>query len=464
MTTHEPDLIVDPALIRKYDKQGPRYTSYPTADRFVDTYTPAAHASWLAARGVGQPPMPLSLYIHLPFCANICYYCACNKVITKDHGRSAKYLKYLAREMALVSNLLTSPRRVTQLHWGGGTPTFLSDAELTELMSMTRQHFDLDPSGEYSLEIDPRSVNAATFETLGKLGFNRVSLGVQDFDLAVQQAIHRVQSYEETRAAIEAARANGMNSVNVDLIYGLPKQNPSGFARTLDQVVELSPDRVALYSYAHMPTMFKPQRRILDTDLPTPDAKLALLTQAIDHLTGAGYVYIGMDHFAKPDDELNVARQQDRLHRNFQGYSTQAECDLVALGISAISQVGSVYAQNVKTLDEYYERLDAGILPIQRGVELNADDVTRRAIIQQLMCHFRVDIAAIQKAHGILFEEYFATELASLSDFASDGMLTIDRDAIVVTPKGRLLVRAIGMVFDKYLRQREERPRFSKII
>ena len=464
MPSSQPDLVVDPALIRKYDRQGPRYTSYPTADRFVEAYTADVHAGWLAARSAEGQQAPLSLYVHLPFCANICYYCACNKVITKDHGRSAKYLRYLEREMALVSRHLPAPRRVTQLHWGGGTPTFLSDTELTDLMAMTRQYFDLDPDGEYSLEIDPRNVNPGTFSTLGKLGFNRVSIGVQDFDLAVQEAIHRVQSIEETRAAIESARANGMHSVNVDLIYGLPKQNAAGFARTLDQVIELSPERIALYSYAHIPTMFKPQRRILDVDMPTPDAKLALLTQAIDQLTAAGYVYIGMDHFAKPDDELNIARAQSRLHRNFQGYSTRAECDLIALGITAISTVGSIYAQNVKTLDDYYSLLDAGVLPIQRGVELNADDLLRRAVIQSLMCHFKIDMESIQSAHRIDFRRYFADELADLAEFAADGLVTIDEKSITVTAKGRLLVRAIGMVFDKYLRQREQLQRFSRII
>jgi oxygen-independent coproporphyrinogen III oxidase len=466
MRTCEPDLIVDPALIRKYDQQGPRYTSYPTADRFVETYTPETHAAWLAARAVTADGItaPLSLYVHLPFCANICYYCACNKVITKDHGRSAKYLRYLAREMDLVSAHLQSPRRVTQLHWGGGTPTFLSDAELIQLMAIIREHFDLDPVGEYSLEIDPRNVSVSTFETLGQLGLNRVSLGVQDFDPAVQQAIHRVQTVEETRASVDLARANGMNSVNIDLIYGLPKQNKTSFARTLDQVVELDPDRISLYSYAHIPAVFKPQRRILDIDMPSPDTKLALLTQAIDHLREAGYVYIGMDHFAKPDDPLNIARQGGRLHRNFQGYSTQAECDLVALGISAISQIGAVYAQNVKTLDDYYDRLDAGQLPVQRGVELTADDLLRRAIIQQLMCHFKIDIPQVEKTNGVVFKHYFAPELAVLADFVNDGLVTQDQDAITVTPKGRLLVRAIAMVFDKYLQQREPTQRFSKII
>jgi oxygen-independent coproporphyrinogen III oxidase len=464
MPTNSPDLIVDRALIRKYDQPGPRYTSYPTADRFVEAYGAAQHESWLRARNIGGRSQPLSLYIHLPFCSNICYYCACNKVITKDHGRSAKYVKYLKREMDLIGRLMETPRRIEQLHWGGGTPTFLSDAEMTELMAITREHFDLDPKGEYSLEIDPRGVTPATFETLGKLGFNRVSIGVQDFDPRVQEAIHRVQSEEETRAAIDAARANGMRSVNVDLIYGLPRQNVIGFNCTLDKVVELSPDRIALYSYAHLPTLFKPQRRILASDMPTPETKLQLLIMAIRRLTDAGYVYIGMDHFAKPNDELNVARLQGRLHRNFQGYSTRADCDLIALGISAISKVGPAYAQNVKTLDDYYDRLDRGELPIQRGIELNADDLVRRAVIQSLMCHFEVSIESIELAHLIDFRRYFAGEMAMLDSFAADGLVTIDGQWISVTPRGRLLVRAIAMAFDRYLRQAQERQRFSKVI
>jgi oxygen-independent coproporphyrinogen III oxidase len=464
MPTNSPDLIVDRALIRKYDQAGPRYTSYPTADRFVEAYGAAQHESWLRARNIGGRSQPLSLYVHIPFCSNICYYCACNKVITKDHGRSAKYVKYLKREMDLIGRLMETPRRIEQLHWGGGTPTFLSDAEMIELMTITRDHFDLDPKGEYSLEIDPRSVTPATFETLGKLGFNRVSIGVQDFDPAVQEAIHRVQSEAQTRDAIDAARANGMRSVNVDLIYGLPRQNVIGFNRTLDKVVELSPDRIALYSYAHLPTLFKPQRRILASDMPTPEEKLQLLVLAIRRLTDAGYVYIGMDHFAKPNDELNVARLQGRLHRNFQGYSTRADCDLIALGISAISKIGPAYAQNVKTLDDYYDRLDRGELPIQRGIELNADDLVRRAVIQSLMCHFEVSIESIELAHLIDFRRYFADEMAMLDDFAADGLVTIDGQWISVTPRGRLLVRVIAMAFDRYLRQAQERQRFSKVI
>ncbi len=464
MPATAPDLIVDTDLIRKHDRPGPRYTSYPTADRFVEAYGADQQKCWISARNIGGRQPPLSLYIHIPFCSNICYYCACNKVITKDHGRSAKYVKYLKREMGLVTAELDGKPVLEQLHWGGGTPTFLSPDEMTELMDITHEHFSLDPNGEYSLEIDPRGVDRDTFALLGQLGFNRVSIGVQDFEPGVQEAIHRIQSIEETRSAMEAARECGMKSVNLDLIYGLPRQNKETFARTLEEVIRLSPDRIALYSYAHLPTLFKPQRRILPEDMPTAEAKLGLLVQAIRTLTDAGYEYIGMDHFAKPDDELNVARHQGRLHRNFQGYSTRADCDLVALGISAISKIGPSYAQNVKTLDEYYDRLDAGVLPIARGIELTPDDALRRSLIQALMCHFKVSIESIESAHLINFWEYFESELDQLAELAADGLVSIDSECIAVTPRGRMLVRSIAMVFDKYIRQNAERQRFSKVI
>ena len=330
------DLIFDPQLIRKFDINGPRYTSYPTADRFVEAFNAEALRAWLAKRAVGGVSKPLSLYFHIPFCNTICYYCACNKIITKDHGRSAKYLKYLAKEIEMQAACLEGSRQVTQLHLGGGTPTFLSHDEMRELMAAVREHFTLVPNGEYSIEVDPRKVDFDTVKLLAELGFNRMSVGVQDFAEDVQQAVNRIQSFDETKLVIDAARANGFKSVSMDLIYGLPRQNPTSFDRTLDQVLEISPDRISLYSYAHLPGLFKPQRRINSGDMPTADTKLALLQLGIRRLTEAGYVYIGMDHFAKPDDELTIAQRQGRLHRNFQGYSTHAECDLLAFGVSAI--------------------------------------------------------------------------------------------------------------------------------
>ncbi|NMG47229.1 oxygen-independent coproporphyrinogen III oxidase [Azoarcus communis] len=462
--TSQKDLIFDPQLIRRFDINGPRYTSYPTADRFVEAFDARALTDWLGKRAVGGVSRPLSLYFHIPFCNTICYYCACNKIITKDHGRSAKYLNYLAKEIAMQAAALGGTRQVTQLHLGGGTPTFLSHDEMHQLMESVRQHFNLVPNGEYSIEVDPRKVDFDTVEMLSDLGFNRMSVGVQDFAEDVQIATNRIQSVDETKLVIDAARATGFKSISMDLIYGLPKQNVISFNRTLEKVLELSPDRISLYSYAHLPGLFKPQRRIIQSDLPTADAKLQILQLAIRRLTDAGYVYIGMDHFAKPDDELTIAQRQGRLHRNFQGYSTQAECDLLAFGVSAIGKIGPVYAQNVKTLDEYYDALDRDELPVLRGIELTADDLLRRSVIQALMCHFELSIESIEIAHLINFREYFADELADLAEMEKAGLLKVEGDWISVMPAGRMLVRGIAMVFDRYLRADRERARYSRVI
>ncbi|MBI4741124.1 MAG: oxygen-independent coproporphyrinogen III oxidase [Betaproteobacteria bacterium] len=458
-------VVFDPQIISRFDINGPRYTSYPTADRFVEAFGSDAYKLWLGKRNIGAISRQLSLYFHIPFCNTICYYCACNKIITKDHGRSAKYLKYLAKELALQSGYLEGgDQEVAQLHWGGGTPTFLSHDEIRQLMEATRKHFTLIKDGEYSIEVDPRKVDTPTVALLGELGFNRMSVGVQDFDEGVQQAINRVQSEEETLGVIDAARANGFKSISVDLIYGLPKQTVIGFNRTLDRVIAASPDRLSIYNYAHLPSLFKPQRRILESDMPSADARLQILSLAIRKLTDAGYVYIGMDHFSKPDDELAIAQRQGRLHRNFQGYSTHADCDLLAFGISSIGKVGPTYSQNVKTLDEYYDRLDNGILPVYRGIELNADDILRRAIIQALMCHFELSIESIEIAHLIDFKQYFAAEIADLQEMVQGGLVRVDDKWITVLPPGRMLVRAISMVFDKYLRADRQRTRYSKVI
>ncbi len=458
------ELIFDQQLIRRFDINGPRYTSYPTADRFVEAFDAEALKVWLAKRTIGGVSKPLSLYFHIPFCNTICYYCACNKIITKDHGRSAKYLKYIAKEIAMQAACLEGSRQVAQLHLGGGTPTFLSHDEMRELMAAVREHFTLLPNGEYSIEVDPRKVDFDTVKLLADLGFNRMSVGVQDFAEDVQQAVNRVQSFEETRLVIDAARQTGFRSVSMDLIYGLPKQNVISFNRTLEQVLQISPDRISLYSYAHLPGLFKPQRRILMSDMPSADTKLQLLQLGIRRLTEAGYVYIGMDHFARPDDELTIAQRQGRLHRNFQGYSTHAECDLLAFGVSAIGKVGPVYAQNVKTLDEYYDALDRDELPVLRGIELTADDLLRRSIIQALMCHFELSMQSIEIAHLIDFREYFAEELANLAEMQQAGLVRIEGDWISVMPAGRLLVRGIAMVFDRYLRADRERKRYSRVI
>ncbi|MBL8524210.1 MAG: oxygen-independent coproporphyrinogen III oxidase [Betaproteobacteria bacterium] len=458
---------VDTDLVKKYDRPGPRYTSYPTADRFIEAYDARAHGTTLAQRSVAWGPaantQPLSLYIHIPFCNTICYYCGCNKVVTKDHGRSAKYLRYLEREFALVSGLVKGNRRAEQVHLGGGTPTFLSIEELQTMMRQLGNHFELS-IGEYAVEIDPRTVDNEKTAALAQLGFNRMSLGVQDFDPEVQKAVNRIQSEEVTASAIDTARRHGVTSINLDLIYGLPKQSVASFDRTLTQVLALKPDRIALYSYAHLPAMFKPQRRIEACDLPSAEEKLQIMTLAITRLTDAGYVYIGMDHFALPHDELSIAAKSARLHRNFQGYSTRPDSDLIAFGISAISKIGATYSQNVKTLDEYYDRLDRGELPVLRGIELTADDLLRRAVIQSLMCHFELSIESIEIAHLVKFQEYFADEWARLEELAAEGLVTLEPGWINVTPKGRLLVRTIAMIFDRYLARGEQRERFSKVI
>jgi oxygen-independent coproporphyrinogen-3 oxidase len=462
------ELIIDPDLIRKYDVTGPRYTSYPTADRFVEAFGEQDLLDWMARRNVGGLPQPLSVYVHLPFCSSLCWYCACNKVLTRDHGRSAKYIKYLGKELALAGARIAAPAapkpEIAQLHWGGGTPTFLALDEMDALMRMIGGQFALAPGAEVSIEVDPRSAPAGTMAHLAALGFNRVSVGVQDFDPAVQQAVHRVQSEEDTRRVIEEARASGFRSVNLDLIYGLPKQSPASFAATLDKVLDVSPDRIALYNYAHLPKLFTHQRRIREEDLPSPETKLEIMTLAIQRLTGAGYLYIGMDHFAKPGDELAVAQAQGRLHRNFQGYSTLPDADMLGFGISAIGRVGPTYYQNEKTLAEYYAKLDAGHLPVMRGLELTPDDLVRRAVIQALICNFRLSIEAIELAWLVDFRRYFAAELADLAAMEADGLVEVQPDWIVVTPRGRLLVRAICAVFDRYLRQRRERASYSRVI
>ena len=457
-------LVVDLELIRRLDKNGPRYTSYPTADRFIEAFNAESYRQWVAKREIGGIARPLSLYIHIPFCNTLCFYCACNKVITKDRSQSAEYVRYLLKEMAMQAKLLGPKQAVEQLHFGGGTPTFMSDDEIRQIMAAIRQHFKLVDNGEYSIEIDPRKVSDATIALLGKEGFNRISIGVQDFDAEVQRAVNRIQGEEETLRIIHAARANGFKSVSIDLIYGLPKQTLEGFGVTLDKVIAANPDRLSIYNYAHMPTIFKPQRRIHEEDLPAPQVKLDILSMAVDKLTKAGYVYIGMDHFAKPEDELAVAQRQGRLHRNFQGYSTHSDCDLVALGVSAIGKIGPTYSQNYRELEDYYDALDRNELPIMRGLELNADDLVRRAIIQALMCHFELSKESFNIAYLIDFDQYFATEMEELREYEREGLLEISSQCIEVTPKGRMLIRNICMVFDKYLRTRTEHARYSKVI
>ncbi|WP_066704506.1 oxygen-independent coproporphyrinogen III oxidase [Curvibacter delicatus] len=457
---------VSPELLRRYDVAGPRYTSYPTADRFVEAFTANDYVQALQQRrsGAAALVLPLSLYVHIPFCESLCYYCACNKIITKHHDRAAEYLCYLSREVDLHTAQLGVGQTVSQLHLGGGTPTFLSDAELRELMAMLRRNFTLTPGGEYSIEVDPRTIDASRLDTLAELGFNRLSFGVQDFDPAVQKAVHRVQPAEQVFALVDAARARGFESINVDLIYGLPQQTPESFARTLKQVTELRPDRIALYAYAHLPERFKPQRRIASAELPGAAAKLSMLSNSLATFMGAGYVYVGMDHFALPNDALAIAKRQGRLHRNFQGYSTQPDCDLIALGVSSIGRIGATYSQNAKTLEEYYDAIDHGRFAVVRGLALSRDDLVRRAVIMALMCQGEVLFESIELAYLIDFRSYFAAEMATLQSLVEQGLVTVDDSGVQVTANGWFFVRAVAMVFDRYLQADRNRARFSKII
>ncbi|MBV2164009.1 MAG: oxygen-independent coproporphyrinogen III oxidase [Comamonas sp.] len=458
--------IVTPDLLRRYDVPGPRYTSYPTADRFVEAFREKDYIVALKQRKVQSATavQPLSLYIHIPFCESLCYYCACNKIITKHHDRAAKYLAYLEREVDLHVQHLGRGQVVSQLHLGGGTPTFLSDEELAGLMDMLRQRFEFAADGEYSVEVDPRTVTPERLQVLWDLGLNRLSFGVQDFDPDVQQAVHRIQPAEQVFALVDAARKMGFKSLNVDLIYGLPKQSPQSFTRTLQQVGELLPDRIALYGYAHLPERFKSQRRILRPDLPTAGDKLEMLSAAIDSFIDAGYVYVGMDHFALPDDALAVAKRQGRLHRNFQGYSTQPDCDLIALGVSAIGRIGATYSQNAKTLDEYYDLIDQGLLPIVRGLALSKDDLIRRAVIMSIMCQGELLFESINNAWLIDCKQYFAAEFELLQAQQEEGLVEVLEDCIRVTPKGWFFVRGVALVFDRYLQADRSRERFSRII
>ncbi len=455
---------ITPELIQKFDVNGPRYTSYPTADRFVEAFTDESYRQALEQRRVGGLALPLSIYVHVPFCESLCFYCACNKIVTKRHERSAEYLRYIHREIDLHIQHLGAGQTISQLHLGGGTPTFFSDAELTELMAMLKQNFTLVPGGEYSIEVDPRTVNAERLAHLAKLGFNRLSFGVQDFDSDVQKAVHRIQPAEDVFSLIDSARKLDFESINVDLIYGLPKQTEASFRRTLSQITALRPDRIALYAYAHLPERFKPQRRIHAEDLPKANEKISMLSEAIAFFNAAGYVYIGMDHFALPNDTLSVAKRQGRLHRNFQGYSTQPDCDMIGLGVSSIGKVGVTYSQNAKTLEEYYDFLDQNRFPIVRGLALSHDDIVRRAVIMAIMCQGRLQYESIELAYMIDFKKYFANELKIIEDMQSTGMVELEDGGLQITPMGWFFVRGIAMQFDRYLQSDRNRARFSKII
>ncbi|HIQ40228.1 MAG TPA: oxygen-independent coproporphyrinogen III oxidase [Sulfurivirga caldicuralii] len=455
-------IVFDRELIEKYNRAGPRYTSYPTAMQFSEEFGPDDYRA--AAARANESGRDLSLYFHIPFCDTVCFYCACNKVWTRDRGKTTPYLQRLFREIEMQAALFDPSRKVAQLHWGGGTPTFISHDEMKALMDKTRQHFHLleDDSGEYSIEIDPREASAETVHLLRDLGFNRMSLGVQDFNPQVQQAVNRIQSEAQTFAVLQAAREAGFKSINVDLIYGLPFQTKERFLETLDKLLAVEPDRFSVFNYAHLPEMFPTQKRMDPATLPSPEEKLMILSATIDRLSAAGYVYIGMDHFAKPDDELAVAQRAGTLYRNFQGYSTHADCDLVAMGATSISLMDDTYAQNMKALTDYYARIDADELAIFRGVRLSEDDLLRRDVIMKLMSNFVLDYTAVEKQWNIDFHEYFADTLAQLQPMEEDGLLELKTTALVVRPVGRLLIRNIAMAFDAYLNRTQ--ARYSKVI
>jgi oxygen-independent coproporphyrinogen-3 oxidase len=456
-------------VLTRLDVSGPRYTSYPTADRFVEAFGPDHYCQALEQRAcgagaVGGAAVPLSVYVHVPFCESVCYYCACNKVVTRRHERSEPYLLALFQEIDLHVATLGRGQSLSQLHLGGGTPTFLSDEQLERLLVKLQSSFRFVPGGEYAIEIDPRTVDSDRLNRLAALGFNRLSLGVQDFDPLVQQAIHRVQPLESVADLTAAARGVGFDSINMDLIYGLPRQTAASFQMTLERVTHLRPERIALYAYAHLPQRFKPQRRIDAKLLPRGADKLAMLSAAIAHFRAAGYEYIGMDHFALPNDPLAIAKRQGRLHRNFQGYSTHPDSDLIGLGVSAIGRIGAHYSQNAKTLDEYHDAIVRGQFPVQRGLTLTRDDLVRRAVIMALMCQGRVDIESIELAYLIDFRQYFAQELDQLEPLAEKGLVVMEPDGVRVSPLGWYFVRAVAMVFDRHLQADKAVERFSRII
>src|SRR5471030_1010596 len=451
--------VWDLALIQKYNYSGPRYTSYPTALEFSESYDNAA----FQRAALRYPDRSLSLYVHIPFCHKLCYFCGCNKLVTRKQHKAEEYLNVLEQEIRQRAELFKG-RQVTQLHWGGGTPTYLNKVQISRLMGLLRSHFDFMPDAEMSLELDPREIELDVLDHLRQEGFNRLSMGVQDFNKEVQRLVNREQDEAFIFALIARAKALGFNSTNIDLIYGLPKQTAESFAYTLQRVAELNPDRLSVFNYAHMPKLFAAQRKIKDEDLPGAEEKLRILKETIASLTGSGYRFIGMDHFARPDDELAVAQREGKLHRNFQGYTTQGESDLLGLGVSAISMLGDTYAQNQKDLKTYYARVEKQDNALWRGLEMTTDDCLRRDVIKALICHFELDFADIEKRYGIEFNDYFSEDLALLAPLAKDGLVEVSQDNIRVTPQGRLLIRNVCMCFDVYLRRQARQQQFSRVI
>ena len=453
------EIIWDFDLIQKYNQSGPRYTSYPTALEFSENY----HDDDFKVAAARYPDRPLSLYIHIPFCHKLCYFCACNKIITRHQHKVDIYLDYLEREITQRAPLFKN-RLVTQIHWGGGTPTYLDEAQSSRLMGLLREHFTVSDEAEISIEMDPREVDLSMLDHLRNIGFNRISMGIQDFNKEVQKLVNREQDEEFIFALMKRAKELGFVSTNIDLIYGLPKQNVESFMFTLEKVVELNPDRMSVFNYAHLPSRFAAQIKIKDDMLPPPETKLTILQKTIEFLGNNGYKFIGMDHFAKPDDELAIAQSEGVLHRNFQGYTTQEECDLLGMGVSAISLLGDTYAQNHKELKQYYAEIEELGIALHKGLALSQDDCIRRDVIKALICNFKLDFDRLSETYHINFNEYFAEDLALLQPLAEDGLLTLTDKSIVVSPRGRLLIRNICLCFDVYSRQLAKRQQFSRII
>lgn len=466
MPTPTKTLWVDIEMLRRYDQPGPRYTSYPTAPQFTDRFAAAAFDKEIHQTNELDHPADLSLYFHLPFCDTLCYFCGCTMIITRNRQRINDYLAYIIEEIKLIASRTKKGRKVTQLHWGGGTPTYLDPDQIRRLFSATRDHFEFHPDAEIGVEIDPRGMTNAHLDALRDVGFNRASMGVQDFEQKVQETINRLQSEELTRWAFDGLRARGINSINLDLIYGLPFQTEASFERTLDRIIDISPDRLAIFNYAHVPWMKKHQRVIEESTLPMAAEKLSILKTTIEKLTSVGYVYIGMDHFAKENDSLTQALREKTLYRNFQGYSTKWGCDLYGLGMSSISQLRNVYAQNLKDIPHYYKRIESGKLATQRGYRLTDDDQLRRFVIMRLMCDFELNKSRVEKKFNIRFDDYFEDALPQLERFAADGLVEWPNGKIVVTEMGRLLIRNIAMVFDKYLKQpkTQDSPVYSRTV
>ena len=454
----------DTDLIVRYGGRGPRYTSYPTALQFNDKFGEDDYRNIAAVSNATD--VPLSLYVHIPFCHTLCYYCGCNKIVTHNQARVERYMEMLYREIDMQSALFDRSRKIEQLHFGGGTPTYLSVEQLDDLMAKLRGAFTFDESDqrEFSIEVDPRTVDEDRIRHLADLGFNRLSLGIQDFDHVVQEAVNRTQTTDDVLNLVLAARETGFESISFDLIYGLPHQSVESFDSTLELVIAMRPDRLAVYNYAHLPQRFKGQRMINDADIPSPEVKLEILHRTIDSLCDAGYIYIGMDHFALPEDELVIARKNGTLQRNFQGYSTHRECDLVALGVSAIGSIGNVFAQNAITTMEYEALIENGQMPIRKGTTVDDDDLLRADVIQALMCYDELSFDQFGKDHGIDFASYFASEIKRLQPLADDGLIKLSESGVAITESGRLLLRSIAMVFDRYIDQAENDNRFSKAI